>query len=95
MEDEKKLKELIDKLFGSYRNANKYDEVKVVNSWEQIAGKIIAQKTSKIYINKQTLNLTITSPALKNELRFHKLVLIEKVNTFAGKQIIKDINFYG
>jgi len=40
------------------------------------------------------LYLTLDSPALKNELRYHKLVLIEKVNTFAGKEIINDIKFF-
>lgn len=81
-------------LFKSYKQGDKYDEVRVINSWEEVAGKMIAQKTTKIFINKKTLYLTLSSPALKNELRYHKLVLIEKVNTFAGKEIIKDINFY-
>ncbi len=81
-------------LFKSYNQGDKYDEVRVVNSWEEVAGKMIAQKTSKLYINKKVLYLTLSSPALKNELRYHKLVLIEKVNTFAGKEIIRDINFF-
>lgn len=81
-------------LFKSYNQGDKYDEARVVNSWEEVAGKMIAQKTSKLYINKKVLYLTLSSPALKNELRYHKLVLIEKVNTFAGKEIIRDINFF-
>lgn len=81
-------------LFQSYNQGDKYDEVRVVNSWEEVAGKMIAQKTSKLFINKKVLYLTLSSPALKNELRYHKLVLIEKVNTFAGKEIIRDINFF-
>ena len=36
----------------------------------------------------------MTSPALKNELRYHKLVLIDKINDFAKQKIINDINFY-
>ncbi|NBV57634.1 MAG: DUF721 domain-containing protein, partial [Bacteroidetes bacterium] len=39
-------------------------------------------------------HLTLSSPALKNELRYHKLVLIDKVNDFAKQKIINDINFY-
>ncbi|MDG2455930.1 MAG: DUF721 domain-containing protein [Bacteroidia bacterium] len=94
MQEEKTLKDLMKVLFKSYKQGDKFDEVRVVNSWEEVAGKMIAQKTTKLFINKQTLYLTLDSPSLKNELRYHKLVLIEKVNTFAGKEIIKDIKFF-
>lgn len=94
MEDEKKLKDLVKSLFKSYSLGDKYEEVHVVNSWEQIAGKLIAQKTTKLFIRDRVLHLTVSSAPLKNELRYHKLVLIEKVNTFAAKELIKDINFY-
>ena len=66
----------------------------MINSWEQIVGSMIAKNTTKIFINKKVLYLTLSSPALKNELRYHKLVLIDKVNEFAKQKIINDINFY-
>jgi predicted nucleic acid-binding Zn ribbon protein len=66
----------------------------VLNSWESVVGKMIAQKTTKVFINKKVLYLTLSSAPLKNELRYHKLVLIEKVNSYAKKEIINDINFY-
>jgi predicted nucleic acid-binding Zn ribbon protein len=94
VEDEKSFKDLVKNLFSSYKLGDKYDEVGVINSWEQIAGKMIAQKTTKLFINNKTLYLTLSSAPLKNELRYHKLVLIEKVNTFAQKEIIKDIKFF-
>lgn len=81
-------------LFQSYQLGDKYDEVNVVNSWDQIAGKLIAQKTTSINIRDKVMHLTVASAPLKNELRYHKLVLIEKVNTFAGREIVKDIIFY-
>ncbi len=73
---------------------DKYEEISIVNSWEEIVGKMIAQKTSKLYIRDRVLHVNVNSAPLKNELRYHKLVLIEKVNKFAQKEIIKDINFY-
>lgn len=94
MKDEESLKDLVKNLFNSYRLTDKYDEVGVVNSWEQIAGKLIAQKTKKIYIKDRILVLTVDSAPLKNELLYHKLVLIEKVNSFAGRDLIKDISIY-
>ena len=94
MKEEKSIKDLISTVFKSYNQGYKYEETSVINSWEQIVGTVIAKKTSKIFINKKVLYLTLTSPALKNELRYHKLVLIDKINDFAKQKIINDINFY-
>jgi hypothetical protein len=94
LEDEKHLKDLVKNLFKSYDLSDKFDAVGVVNSWEQIAGRMIAQKTKKLFINKEIMYLTVDSAPLKNELNYHKLVLIEKVNSFAGRDIIKDIHIF-
>ncbi|MDG1045017.1 MAG: DUF721 domain-containing protein [Bacteroidia bacterium] len=94
MKEEKSIKDLMSTVFKSYNQGYKYEETSVINSWEQIVGTMIAKKTSKIFINKKVLYLTLTSPALKNELRYHKLVLIDKINDFAKQKIINDINFY-
>ena len=94
MKEEKSIKDLLSTVFKSYNQGYKYEETSVINSWEQIVGTMIAKKTSKIFINKKVLYLTLSSPALKNELRYHKLVLIDKINDFAKQKIINDINFY-
>ena len=81
-------------LFKSYKQGDKYEEVALLNSWEKVVGTMIAQKTTKVFINKKTLYLTLASAPLKNELRYHKLVLIEKVNAYAKKELITDIKFF-
>jgi predicted nucleic acid-binding Zn ribbon protein len=94
LKEEKSIKDLLSTVFKSYNQGYKYEETSVINSWEQIVGTMIAKKTSKIFINKKVLYLTLSSPALKNELRYHKLVLIDKINDFAKQKVINDINFY-
>lgn len=94
MKEEKSIKDLLNSVFKSYNQGFKYEETSVINSWEQIVGSMIAKNTTKIFINKKVLYLTLSSPALKNELRYHKLVLIDKINDFAKQKIINDINFY-
>lgn len=94
MQEEKSIKELMHTLFNSYKQGDKYEEVALLNSWEKVVGTMIAQKTTKVFINKKTLYLTLASAPLKNELRYHKLVLIEKVNTYAKKELITDIKFF-
>jgi|TARA_B100001093_G_scaffold276238_1_gene264003 hypothetical protein len=94
LKEEKSIKDLLNSVFKSYNQGYKYEETSVINSWDQIVGSMIAKNTSKIFINKKVLYLTLSSPALKNELRYHKLVLIDKINDFAEQKIINDINFY-
>lgn len=94
MKEEKSIKDLLNSVFKSYNQGYKYEETSVINSWDQIVGSMIAKNTTKIFINKKVLYLTVSSPALKNELRYHKLVLIDKINDFAEQKIINDINFY-
>jgi hypothetical protein len=94
LKEEKSIKDLLNSVFKSYNQGYKYEETSVINSWEQIVGSMIAKNTTKIFINKKELYLTLSSPALKNELRYHKLVLIDKINDFAKQKIINDINFY-
>ena len=94
MKEEKSIKDLLNSVFKSYNQGYKYEETSVINSWEQIVGSMIAKNTTKIFINKKVLYLTLSSPALKNELRYHKLVLIDKINDFAKQKIINNINFY-
>ncbi|MGB0851120.1 MAG: DUF721 domain-containing protein [Bacteroidia bacterium] len=81
-------------LFKSYKQGDKYEEISLLNSWEKVVGKMIAQKTTKVFINKKVLYLTVSSAPLKSELRFHKLVLIDKVNSYAKKDLITDIKFF-
>lgn len=81
-------------LFKSYKQGDKYEEISLLNSWEKVVGKMIAQKTTKVFINKKVLYLTLSSAPLKSELRFHKLVLIDKVNSYAKKDLITDIKFF-
>ena len=50
--DEKPLKQLIDKMLRSYGLGDKLDEMSLVKSWEELVGKMIANHTKNIYFNK-------------------------------------------
>jgi len=69
----------------------KLKEVQVVNSWEELVGKTIARRTNKIYINKGKLYLHMNSSIVKNELLMHREGIIERINTNAGEEIVKEI----
>ena len=69
----------------------KLKEVQVVNSWEELVGKTIARRTNRIYIKNGKLYLHMNSSIVKNELLMFREGIIERINTNAGEEIVKEI----
>jgi predicted nucleic acid-binding Zn ribbon protein len=71
--------------------SSKLSEVGVINSWEEIVGKAISSRTSKIYIKDQVLFVHLSSSVVRNELLMLRQVLKDKLNEKAGSEVVKDI----
>ena len=71
----------------------KLDETSLINSWEEIVGRAISIRTSKIYIKNHILFVHLNSSVVRNELQMLKESLKNKLNEKAGKLLIKDIVF--
>ena len=69
----------------------KLSEIGVINSWEEIVGKAISSRTSKIYIKDHVLFVHLNSSVVRNELLMLREALKEKLNEKAGSEVIKDI----
>lgn len=70
---------------------DKLMEVNLVNSWEEMVGKAIASRTSKVYIKDQVLYIRLNSSVARNELMMLREALREKLNEKAGKELIREI----
>jgi predicted nucleic acid-binding Zn ribbon protein len=70
---------------------DKLGEASVLNSWEEIVGKAISSRTSKIYIKDHVLYVHLSSSVVRNELLMLRQALKEKINGRIGKDVIKDI----
>ena len=91
-EEEKPLKQLVDKMLRSYGLGDKLDEMSLVKSWEELVGKMIANHTKEIYFNKGILFVRLDSSTLRQELSYVKSDLIQRLNEKAGKVMVKDIH---
>lgn len=69
----------------------KLSEVGVINSWEEIVGKAISSRTTKIYIKDHILYVHLNSSVVRNELLMLRETLKEKLNEKAGSEVVKDI----
>tara|TARA_B100001989_G_C24370841_1_gene379264 strand:- start:196 stop:495 length:300 start_codon:yes stop_codon:yes gene_type:complete len=61
--------------------------------WLKVIGKNVSQYTRNIYIKNNTLYLTITSSALKEELSYGKDKIIKSFNKEIGNDEINKIVF--
>lgn len=90
--NEKPIKQVINELLNAYKLNGKIDELKIWNNWPEIVGTVIAKNTSKMQLKGGILTLYVESAPLKNELMFHRSVILQKINSFFEKQIVKEIH---
>ena len=70
---------------------DKLSEVGIINSWEEVVGKAISSRTTKIYIKDHVLYVHLNSSVVRNELLMLREALREKLNQKAGTEVIKEI----
>jgi len=81
----------IQELLRSYRLKSKFDETTLVTSWERLVGKPIAKRTKKVSVRNKVLFVELDSPAMKNDLNFHKTQILALFEKEFGKDLIKEI----
>ena len=70
---------------------DKLEERSLIDSWEDIVGKAISLRTTKIYIKDHIMYVHLNSSVVRNELHMLRDLLRNKLNEKAGKLIITDI----
>jgi hypothetical protein len=85
------LAEAVNDYIREMNLGGKLSEVAIINSWEEIVGKAISSRTTRIYIKDQTLFVHLNSSVVRNELLMLRGALKEKLNQKAGSEVIKDI----
>ncbi len=69
----------------------KLTEINLINSWEEIVGKAISSRTSRVYIKDQILYINLKSSVVRNELLMLREELKARLNEKAGREVIKEI----
>lgn len=95
-ENEKKdngqpLKGLVDRFLKAYGLEGKMEEMNIINNWEDIMGKAIANRTKSVRIHEMVLYIELDSSVMRDELQSAKALIIQKVNAYAGKKIIMNV----
>ncbi len=91
--NEKHLGDVIDKLLKAYKLEDKMKELDLLEAWPELMGKAVAHRTKSIEIKNHKLLLKIDSSVMREELHVGKQVIIQRVNEFMGKEVIRDVWF--
>ena len=85
------LAEAVNDYIKEMNLGEKQSEVTVINSWEEIVGKAISSRTTKIFIKDHILYVHLNSSVVRNELLMLREALKEQLNKRVGSEVIKDI----
>lgn len=92
--DTSTIKEAIEAMLDSYKLRGKFDENKLINSWETMMGKPIARRTEKIFLNKNVLFVKLNSAPLRHELTIAKSKILEIIHKNFDDSLVNDVKFY-
>lgn len=94
MDNEYNTKRLSDLLhiFTAKKGLDKgLNQIEVKRAWSDQMGPAIEKYTTKIYLDKQTLFVRLSSAVLREELSYGKSQIIKNLNESMGKELIKKI----
>ena len=66
---------------------------RLIDSWQDVAGEMIAGYTENVYIRNQTLYVKLSSPALRADLSMMRKEMVQRLNAHVGTQVIVDIKY--
>src|SRR5215204_2844787 len=78
-------------LLNSYRLSSKYDEANIIECWERLVGKPIANRTKKIYIRNKVLFVEFDSPTMRHDFSLHKTEVLDVFRKEFGDGVITEI----
>ncbi len=87
------LKDAISAFLKDNNLEAKLEETRVINSWEEVVGKLIARHTDQMQIKDRVLYIKVDSAALREELSYQRSKLVKSLNKTAGVEAIDDIRF--
>ncbi len=85
------ISEVIQDFIKENRLKPQLNETRVRSLWESKMGKTIATYTSNLSVRKGTLQITILSAPLRQELSFSKDKIKKMLNDELGEEFIKEV----
>ena len=88
-----KLDSALDQMFKAYRIKGKTNQTRIIALWEDLMGKTIASRTTKMFFKDKVLYVELSSAPLKQELTLAKEKIMVLLTDKVGTEAITDIVF--
>jgi predicted nucleic acid-binding Zn ribbon protein len=87
------LREAIEAMMEHYRIKDKFDEKKLISSWEQIVGAPIARRTEKLYMRNKVLYVHLSSAPLRQELTNSRDKVLRLLHEHISPDLLEEVKF--
>jgi predicted nucleic acid-binding Zn ribbon protein len=88
-----KLDSALEQMFEAYKIKGKTDQTMIIALWEELMGKTIATRTTKMFFKGRVLYVELSSAPLKQELTLAKAKIMKLLTDKVGSEVIEDIIF--
>lgn len=71
----------------------KFEQKKLIESWERIMGRPIASRTTKMFFKGKTLFVELSSASLKDELNRSTEIVLSRIRENSERMIVDEVKF--
>ncbi len=89
----RKLEAIVQEICHDLGMDEAYEQHRTIKAWPEVVGLAVARVSKVRYCKSGVLYVRVLNPSWRNELHFQKRTIIEKLNNFIGKEIVRDIVF--
>lgn len=85
------ISDVLKETFKLLKIDHKLKELELMNSWKDVVGVYIANKTKDMYIKNKVLFVKVDSSVVRNELLIIRESLISRLNSAVNQEVIAGI----
>ncbi|OPL17526.1 MAG: hypothetical protein AVO38_00655 [delta proteobacterium ML8_D] len=93
MKEIKNIQSVIDEVVKELNIESKLRISRIFNNWEKIVGSVISKKARPKRLTGDTLYISVESSTWASELSLMSGQLIDKINSFIGEDLVKNLRF--
>lgn len=88
------LSDALQQVVKSWGKTRQLEQAQLYQAWVQLMGAPIAEKTSRIWINKQIVYVELSSAPLKQELLLHRQRIRARLNAMLGEDKVREVRIF-
>ncbi|REJ83599.1 MAG: DUF721 domain-containing protein [Bacteroidetes bacterium] len=91
--NDRHMSEAVKEMLRNLGLEQKLLQVKLINSWEKVMGKTVANRTTDLLVSDKKLFVSLSSASLRQELFSVRNEICEKLNQEVGEDVISEVIF--